>query len=460
MKLWGGRFLKGTDEQVHQLNASLDFDRRLYREDLEGSQAWAQALSQAGVLSPEEAAAIRSGLQAILGEFEAGTFLFAPTDEDIHSAIERRLTELLGAVAGKLHTGRSRNDQVATDFRLWVMRACREIEQALQDLGQAALKRAEAGMELPMPGYTHLRRAQLTTWGHWLLSHLWALLRDRDRFRRARSTAGILPLGSGALAGTPYAIDRPGLARTLGFHGTSQNSIDAVADRDFALEFLLAGAALGVHLSRLAEALILFGTAEFGFISFDEAHTTGSSLLPHKRNPDPLELARGKSGRLIGNLTALLVALKGLPSAYDKDLQEDKEPVFDTYDTLQALLPVLTSVVRGIGLHPERMAAAVEPALFAPDLADYLVARGVPFREAHAAAGQAVLLAEQQGQPLDQLPLEALRTLNQHFEADFVQVFDAQAALARRDSEGGTSPRALRLQLEAARAALTEEAIA
>ena len=460
MKLWGGRFLKGTDEQVHQLNASLDFDRRLYREDLDGSQAWAQALGQAGVLAAEEAAAIRGGLQAILDEFEAETFLFAPTDEDIHTAIERRLTELLGPVAGKLHTGRSRNDQVATDFRLWVMRACREIEQGLQDLCHAALERAEAGMELPMPGYTHLRRAQLTTWGHWLLSHLWALLRDRDRFRRARLSAANLPLGSGALAGSPYPIDRPGLARTLGFNETSQNSIDAVADRDFALEFLFAGAALGVHLSRLAEALILFGTAEFGFISFDEAHTTGSSLLPHKRNPDPLELARGKCGRLIGNLTALLAALKGLPSAYDKDLQEDKEPVFDSYDTLRALLPVLTSVLRGIDLHPERMAAAVEPALYAPDLADYLVARGVPFREAHAATGQAVLLAEQQGQPLNQLPLEALRSLNKLFEADFVRVFDAQAALARRDSEGGTSPRALRLQLEAARAALTEEASA
>jgi argininosuccinate lyase len=309
-----------------------------------------------------------------------------------------------------------------------------------------------------MPGYTHLQRAQVVTWGHWLLSHVWPLLRDRERFRQSAARAGTLPLGSGALAGTPYPIDRRELARALGFRQISQNSIDAVADRDFALEFLFAGATLGVHLSRLAEALILFATAEFGFGSFDEAHTTGSSLLPHKRNPDPLELARGKGGRLIGNLTALLTALKGLPSAYDKDLQEDKEPAFDSYETLRALLPVLTELITGLRTDPERMAAAVDPALYAADLADYLVARGLPFRQAHAAVGQAVLLAEERGVPLNQLPLEALRSISDRFDADVAQVFDVRAALARRDSEGGTSPRALRRQLEAARAALAEEA--
>lgn len=457
MKMWGGRYLKPTDDRVQRLNASLPFDVRLYAEDIQASQAWARALLLAGVLSEAESEAILSGLKTILQEFESGQFATADSDEDIHTAVERRLTELIGPGAGKLHTGRSRNDQVATDFRMWVMRACGEIVQGIEGMCLAILEQPEAGLELAMPGYTHLQRAQLTTWGHWLLSHFWPLLRDRERFRRAADAAGVLPLGSGALAGTTYPVDRSQLAAELGFAQISRNSIDAVADRDFALEFLFAGASLGIHLSRLAEALILFGTAEFGFLSFDESHTTGSSLLPQKRNPDPLELARGKAGRLTGNLTALLTTLKGLPSAYDKDLQEDKQPVFDTYDTLSALLPVLADMLRGARLRPERMQAALDPSLYAVDLADYLVARGLTFRQAHESVGAAILLAEELGVPLDQLPLQDLQAISEWFDADFVRVFDPQAALARRNSVGGTSPDALRAQLQAARAALAQD---
>ncbi len=454
MKLWGGRMSKETDELLQRLNASLPFDIRLYREDIRGSQAWARALAQAGVLSQPEAQALVEGLAQVLQEFEAGDFQPAPGDEDIHTAVERRLTELIGPVAGKLHTGRSRNDQVATDFRLWVMRACDDLQGDVQDLAQALLERAEEHLEAPMPGYTHLQRAQPITWGHWMLSHFWPLLRDRGRLRQARTAAGVLPLGSGALAGTSYPIDRQALARELGFDSVSSNSIDAVSDRDFALQFLFACALLGVHLSRLAEQMILFSSAEFGFVELDDAYSTGSSLMPQKKNPDPLELARGKVGRLVGHLSGLLTTLKGLPSAYDKDLQEDKEPLFDAYDTLRALLPVLAGLLRTLQVHPGRMAAALDPAMLATDLADYLVGKGIPFRQAHELVGRAVRLAEARGAGIHELELPALREISAAFDEDVARVFDVEAALARRGAEGGTAPEAVRRQLQAARRAL------
>lgn len=454
VKLWGSRMNKDTDTLVHQLNASIAFDIRLYNEDIDCSLAWARALNRAGVLSKAECTSIGEGLEEVRRQFEQGDFSPAPTDEDIHTAVERTLTKLIGPVAGKLHTGRSRNDQVSTDFRLWVMRACDRLDEVLLDLAQALLECAEAGLEFPMPGYTHLQPAQPVTWGHWVLSHFWPIMRDRDRFARARVTAAVLPLGSGALAGTPFPIDRQGIATELGFIALSPNSIDAVADRDFALEFLFSAAVLGVHISRLAEALILFNSSEFDFIELDDRYATSSSLMPQKKNPDPLELARGKTGRLVGHLTGLLTTLKGLPSAYDKDLQEDKEPVFDAFDTLILLLPVLAGLMRTLSLRPGSMAARLTPELFATELADYLVRKGVIFRQAHELVGMVVRLANERGIPISSFPLEELRGLNENFESDVAEVFDVQKALSRRKVVGGTAIEALRTQLESAKAKL------
>ncbi len=451
MKLWGGRMSKPTDQLVHELNASFSFDVRLYHEDILGSQAWARALAKAGVINAEESKELIDGLDAVSQEFETGKFQAAESDEDIHTAVERRLTEIVGPVAGKLHSGRSRNDQVATDFRLWIMNACKQLEQATTDLCQAMLENAERDLHTPMPGYTHLQHAQIVTWGHWLLSHFWTLIRDRERLANAQTSAAVLPLGSGALAGTSFPIDRVLLAKDLGFASVSENSIDAVSDRDFALDFLHACAAMGVHLSRLAETLILFNSPEFGFIEIDDAYATGSSLMPQKKNPDPLELARGKTGRLIGNLTGLLTTLKGLPSAYDKDLQEDKEAVFDSYDTLSLLLPVLTGLIQTLQLHPERMREKLSADLFATDLADYLVSKGAPFREAHALVGKAVRRASDNKTTLKDLSLEEYRSISKHFEADIAEIFDFKASLNRRNASGGTSEAALKKQLKAAR---------
>ncbi len=451
--LWHGRFETDPDAGMFSLNASLPFDRRLAEQDVRGSLAWAAALREADVLTPEEHARIDEGLRAILAEFQAGDFAFAPADEDIHTAVERRLGELIGPLAGKLHTGRSRNDQVATDFRLWLLDALPALDSALQDLQSALLARAEETL-VPMPGYTHLQRAQPVLLSHWWLSHFWPLQRDRQRLADLRPRVAVLPLGCGALAGTPYPIDRAALAEALGFDAPAPNSLDAVSDRDFAAEFLFVAALIGVHLSKLAEQVILFTSAEFGFFTLDDAFSTGSSLMPQKKNPDPFELARGKAGRLLGYLTGLLATLKGLPSTYDKDLQEDKEPVFAAFDALMALLPVLAGAVRTLTVHPARMAAAIDDAMLATDLADYLVARGVPFREAHALTGQAVRRALEMGVSLGQLPLDAYRAIHPVFGEDVYQVFDVQHSIARRQALGGTAPEAVRAQLEAARQAV------
>jgi argininosuccinate lyase len=451
MKLWGSRLGKSTDDHVQRLNASLPFDIRLFAEDIEVSLVWAQGLVSAGVLSDGECRQIENALKQIRGEFETGSYRPSPGDEDIHTAVERRLVELIGPLGGKLHTGRSRNDQVATDFRLWVMRACRRVSDELDGLLQAVLESAEANLQLPMPGYTHLQPAQPVTWGHWALWHFWALARGRERFQRASSAAGVLPLGAGALAGTAVAVDRRGLASALGFGEISLNSLDAVADRDFALEFLFACAALGVHLSRMAEQVIIFSSAEFGFVELDDAFATGSSLMPQKKNPDPLELARGKTGRLIGHLAGLMATLKGLPSAYDKDLQEDKEPVFDAHDTLMLLLPALKGLVASLRVHPERMAARLDPGMLAVELADYLVGKGLAFRQAHDLVGKIVRLAEERGLAITDLTAPDLQEFSPLFESDAGQVLEVRAALARREIPGGVGPAALQAQLEAAR---------
>ena len=450
-KLWGGRFTGQTNSLVHRYNASISFDARLYDEDITGSIAWAEALAAAGLLTSQEQEALSNGLEAVRLEFAEGTFVIQPEDEDIHSAVERRLTELAGPVGGKLHTGRSRNDQVATDFRLWVMRACAILDAHLARLQASLADSAESALNLPMPGYTHLQHAQPVTWGHWILSHFWPLVRDRERLEAVRHAAAVLPLGAAALAGTAFPIDRESLAKRLGFHSITPNSLDAVSNRDFAAEFLFAAALIGVHLSRLSEQLILFSSAEFGFISLDDAYSTGSSIMPQKKNPDTLELTRGKSGRLIGHLTGFLATLKGLPSSYDKDLQEDKEPVFDAFDTLDFALPVMAGLIGTLELRPERMAAQLEAGLLATELADYLVRRGLPFREAHHAVGQAVRLAEERRMTLTDLTAADLQAISLHFGEDAPAVLSVPAALAARGVPGGTAPRALAEQLRLAR---------
>ncbi|MBP6804815.1 MAG: argininosuccinate lyase [Chloroflexi bacterium] len=456
-KLWGGRFQKPTAELVRQYHDSLPFDRRLYDQDISGSIAWAHGLVGAGVLTPAEADTLSVGLEQVRAEFAGGTFAFAAGDEDIHTAVERRLTEIVGAVGGKLHTGRSRNDQVATDFRLWTMEAIDQIRVYLADLQQALIDSAAADLTTPMPGYTHLQHAQPITWGHWALSHFWPLQRDQERWAQAQSRTAVLPLGSAALAGTAFPVDRQALAEALGFTAVAPNSLDAVSDRDFAADFLYAAALTGLHLSRLSEQLVLFSSAEFGFVAVDDAYATGSSIMPQKKNPDTLELTRGKSGRLIGNLVGLLTTLKGLPSTYDKDLQEDKEPVFDAFDTLALALPVMTGLIRTLKIRPERMAAQLEPGLLATDLADYLVKRGLPFRQAHHIVGSVVQLAEEKGVLLTDLTTADFQTVSEELGDGVTAVFDFTASLASRRMIGGTAPEALEVQLKTARRALSEE---
>jgi argininosuccinate lyase len=455
-KLWGGRFSQGLDPLAHQFNASLPFDQRLWSQDIRGSLAWTMALARVGVVSPVESVQIASGLERIHDEFAFGTFAFAPGDEDIHTAVERRLTELIGPVAGKLHTGRSRNDQVATDFRLWVMEAEDRVIAQLRELQRALVAQAEAHAEMLMPGYTHLQRAQPITFGHWLMGFFWAMERDLDRWGESRARASVCPLGSGALAGTAYPIDRAALAADLGFAHVSENSLDAVSDRDFAVEFLFDAALTASHLSRLAEGLILFSSAEFGFVTLADAYATGSSLMPQKKNPDVLELTRGKAGTLLGYLTGLMTTLKGLPSAYDKDLQEDKPPVFAAFDALDVMLPVLAGTLATLAVNADRMAAALDTAVLATELADYLVRKGVPFREAHHIVGQVVQKAESRKQKaggggLETLSLEELKEISPVFEADVAEMWDFRAAVNRRTATGGTGGEAVRVQIQKAK---------
>lgn len=451
MKLWGGRFSEGLDAAAAAFNNSISFDWQLVEVDIRGSLAWAKALAQANVLAQQEVDEICAGLEQVLAEVRSGQFTPDESDEDVHTAVERRLTELAGPVGGKLHTGRSRNDQVATDFRLWLLEEIMALDGLLREVQQALVDRAGQDLGILLPGYTHLQRAQPILLSHWWLAHYWPLARDRERLLQARARVAVLPLGAGALAGTPFPIDRERLAAELGFAEPALNSLDAVSDRDFAAEFLFDGALVGVHLSRLAEMLILFSSAEFGFIELSDTYSTGSSLMPQKKNPDTLELVRGKAGGLIGRLTGLLVTLKGLPSAYDKDLQEDKVPVFETASVLSQMLPVVAGLLRTLNVRPEAMRQALDPALLATDLADYLVSYGVPFREAHGLVGQAVRRAQTLGVRLDQLSLEELQAISSVFQGDVRRVFDFQAAVDRKLSQGGTALHAVQEQLETAR---------
>jgi argininosuccinate lyase len=447
MKLWGGRFHEELNPAAWKLNASIDIDKRLAPQDVRGSLAWAKALEQAGVLTDEEASLINDGLQEIAEEFQDGKFIFLDSDEDIHTAVERRLGETIGPLAGKLHTGRSRNDQVVTDFRLWLLDHIQPLDEAIRALQHALIQQAEGNQKCIFPGYTHMQQAQPILLSHWWLSYFWPLQRDRERLVDLMRHTATLPLGCGALAGAPFPIDRCELAVELGFLAPAQNSLDAVSDRDFAVEFLFCASMIGVHISKLAEAVILFCSSEFSFFELSDAYATGSSLMPQKKNPDVFELARGKAGTLLGMLIGLMATLKGLPSAYDKDLQEDKPAVFQAYDQLITLLPVLAGAIDSLQIHAERMQQLIDPAMMATDLADYLVTRGVPFRQAHELTGQAVKLAAEQNINLDQLPLETWKNLSPVFDKEVYAVFNPRRSISRRNAIGGTAPEAVASQL-------------
>ena len=456
-KLWGGRFTGKTDPLMEAFNASITFDRKLWAVDLRGSQAYARALARTGIITDSEAAQIVAGLDQVAAEWQAGTFTLVESDEDIHTANERRLTELIGTVAGKLHTGRSRNDQIATDIRLWLREQIAELRGHLHQLIRVTVERAEVEIELLMPGYTHLQPAQPIRWSHWLLSHAWAWQRDAQRLDELAVRVNVMPLGSGALAGNPFAIDRVALAADLAFADITHNSMDGVADRDFIAEMLFWATMTMVHLSRLAEDLIIYSSREFGFVTLADAYSTGSSIMPQKKNPDALELLRGKSGRVMGSMTGLMTTLKGLPSTYNKDLQEDKEPLFDAVHNLNSSIQIACGVISTLTPNQAALKAALSPELLATDLAEYLVRKGVPFRETHHVAGAAVQMAELQAVPLSALTLDDLLTLHHAFTEDVDQVWDFAQSVERRDAAGGTSRRAVLEQITLLRSWLDAE---
>ena len=451
-KTWGGRFGESADPTAERFTGSLAFDQRLWPYDIAGSIAWARALARAGLLTAAEADTVVKGLETVRGELEAGTFRFRPELEDIHTNVERRLVELVGDVGGKLHTGRSRNDQIALDERLYVKDIVARTLAGLRAVQDALLARAAETVDAPMPGYTHLQRAQPIVLAHHLLAHVFMLQRDRERFAAGARRADVMPLGAAALAGTAFPIDREALARDLGFAAVTLNSLDAVSDRDYVLEYLAAAAIAGLHLSRLAADLTLWATAEFAFVEFADAWATGSSIMPQKKNPDVAELVRGKSGRLYGNLVAVLTALKGLPLAYNSDMQEDKEPLFDSVDTLLAILGVLPPMLVSLTFRLDRMrTAAGENFATATDLADYLVRKGLPFRQAHEVVGRIVRHALERGVGLQQLGVDDLRRFSELIGADIHQALTVEASLRARAVTGGTAPDAVRRALAQAR---------
>ena len=437
------------------LNRSLDVDIRLWPQDVRGSRAWAQALVNAGVLEKAEGVTLLEGLDRVAARLTERDHS-DEADEDIHSLVERLLHEEVGEVAGKLHTGRSRNDQVATDFRLWGMEMAEHLDGTLMEVEEALLHWAHRSVEIVLPGYTHLQQGQPVRAAHWVLSHFWPLERDRTALGTVRDQAGVLPLGSGAIAGCPFPIDREFLRADLGFLRISENSMDAVSDRDWALGFAFAAARVGIHLSRLAEDLVLFGSKEFGFVRLSDGFSTGSSLMPQKRNPDVAELVRGKSGRLTGNLVSLLTVLKGLPTGYNRDLQEDKGALFDSVDTLSMVLPAIEGAIRGAEFKTDRIEAALDPQLLATDLADYLVRAGVPFRKAHEVVATVVRVAEDQGVAVNQLPLEAFQEAHASFGSDVLDVFVWERSLEAREAPGGTARKAVLEQITAAETCLQQ----
>jgi argininosuccinate lyase len=451
MKMWDGRFKKPSDSIMEELNNSLNIDKILIEEDIAGSCAWAGALLGCGVLSRAEHNRIVSGLKAILADYRSGTIKFLPSDEDIHMAVERLLVEKIGETGGKLHTGRSRNDQVVTDVRLYVKKRCAAIERLITDVQKALLKRAEDDISVIMPGYTHLQQAQPILLSHYWLSFLFSLEREKKRFVNAAESADALPLGSGALAGAGFAIDREKLAQTLGFKRVCPNSIDAVASRDFIVETLSCCASLAIACSRYAEDLIIWSSREFGFIELDDAWSTGSSMMPQKKNPDSLELIRAKAGRLIGNYTGFASTLKGVGLAYCKDLQEDKEPLFNSLSQMELVCTVFARVIETLTVKAEAMARCLDPFLLATDLADYLVEKSMPFRQAHKVVGKIVAYCIEKKRDLQTLAVDELKGFSGLFGPDVLAVFQWENAIAHRNVSGGTGMKSVKAQIAAAK---------
>ena len=451
--MWGGRFAAGPAEAMERINPSIDFDRRFWREDIQGSKAHAQMLVAQGILTAEDGAAIAQGLEDIWGEIESGEFKFSRALEDIHLNVESRLREKIGDAAGRLHTGRSRNDQVATDMKLWVRGAIDALDVELKDLQAALIDQADRNADTIMPGFTHLQPAQPVTLGHHMLAYVEMIGRDRSRLADARRRLNECPLGAAALAGTPFPIDRHMTASALGFDRPAANSLDAVSDRDFVLELLAAAGICAVHLSRLAEELVIWTTAQFRFVKLSDAFTTGSSIMPQKKNADGAELVRGKTGRVLGAFTAIAVVLKGLPLAYGKDMQEDKEPCFDAVDTLGLCIACTTGMIRDMEANPAALRKAVDAGFpTATDLADWLVREaGMPFRDAHHVTGRVVRAAEERGCGLEDLPLEVMREIDPAIDDRIFAVLSVEASVNARMSYGGTAPARVREQVAAAR---------
>ena len=456
--LWGGRFEDSPTEFTQAFGASLPVDKRMWESDIEGSKAHAAMLARQGVISNEDAEAIRTGLDAIAAQIEEGDFEFDIDDEDIHMSIERNLTEAIGAAGGRLHTGRSRNDQVATDARHHAKKLSEGLAHQMLDLRGALLDMAQEHFGVVMPGYTHMQKAQPVLFSHHMLAYYWMFTRDFERLRAAHAAADVLPLGSAALAGTTYPLDRHFVAEELDFACVAENSMDAVSDRDFLLDLSYACAVAMMHLSRLCEELIYWSSNEFGFIRLSDAYSTGSSIMPQKKNPDFAELIRGKTGRVYGDLMALLTTMKGLPLAYNKDMQEDKEGVFDAVDTLGNSLVVMTGMIRTMQINEDAMrAGALGGFMAATDLADYLVGTGVPFREAHAIVGKLVLECEKQGKTLQDLSAEELARVDEHFDTDALDAVDIDKVVERRTTYGATGHEAVKVQLEHARESLAAD---
>ncbi|MCJ1291266.1 argininosuccinate lyase [Xylographa carneopallida] len=452
-RLWGGRFTGKTDELMEQYNESLSFDRVLYAQDIAGSIAYARANVTTKILTQEEFSAIEKGLSQVLEEWRTDTFVVKKgIDEDIHTANERRLGEIIGTdIAGKLHTGRSRNDQIATDLRLWLRDELQEIERYLIDLLKVVAERAQNDISLLMPSYTHLQRAQPIRWSHWLLSYGAFFADDLLRLREVIKRVNRCPLGCGAVAGNAFDIDREAMAEELGFEGLLPNSMAAVADRVFVLETMQWGATLMMNISRWSEDLIIYSSSEFGFVRLADAYTTGSSLMPQKKNADSLELLRGKAGRAFGQMAGLMMSIKGTPSTYNKDLQESVEPLLAHVTTLKDSLLIAARVLATLATFPARMAAALTPDMLATDLAEYLVRKGLPFRETHHISGRVVALAEQHRVPMDALSLAQLRGVDTRFGADALAVFDYERSVEMKDARGGTSRRAVEEQIRGLR---------
>ncbi|XP_055996779.1 argininosuccinate lyase-like isoform X2 [Ostrea edulis] len=433
---------------MEKFNASIQCDKRMWREDLQGSKAYVKAIHKVGLVTEEECQSIITGLDKVGEEWECGVFDIKDSDEDIHTANERRLKELIGGAASKLHTGRSRNDQVSTDMRLWMKNALPVLGSELRKFLSVFINRAKQEIDVLMPGYTHLQRAQPIRWSHWLLSYGWMLKRDLERLQGLQSRVSSLTLGSGALAGNPFPIDRKTLASDLGFMDVSGNSLDAVSDRDFVAEFLFWASLVGTHLSRWAEDLILYSSKEFGFVTLADAYSTGSSLMPQKKNADSLELIRGKSGRMFGQCSGFLMTLKGIPSTYNKDLQEDKESMFDVYDTLLGVVKVATGVLSTLKIDAERMRQALSPEMLATDIAYYLVRKGTPFREAHGLSGMCVALAEKNQCSLSDLTLKDFKSVSDQFTEDILCIWDYEKSVDQYNVYGGTGKGSVMSQIE------------